>query len=95
MIKKISSLLIVLSFLGSSYSLDVEFESNKTSFDSKREILLLEGNVSLKYENLIFKADKVEFDKKNDLFTSEKLTFSSFDNYLYGSANEVEILKKM
>ena len=94
MIKKISSLLILLSFLGSSYSLDVEFESNKTSFDSKKEILLLEGDVSLKYENLIFKADKVEFDKKNDLFTSKKLTFSSFDNYLYGSANEVEILKK-
>jgi len=94
LIKKISSLLILLSFLGSSYSLDVEFESNKTSFDSKKEILLLEGDVSLKYENLIFKADKVEFDKKNDLFTSKKLTFSSFDNYLYGSANEVEILKK-
>ena len=94
MIKKISSLLILLSFLGSSYSLDVEFESDKTSFDSKKEILLLEGNVSLKYENLIFKADKVVFDKKNDLFTSKKLTFSSLDNYLYGSANEVEILKK-
>ena len=94
MIYKISSLLIFFLFNGSSFALDIEFESDKTSFDSKKEILLLEGNVSLKYENLIFKADKVEFDKKNDSFTSKKLTFSSLDNYLYGSVDNVEILSE-
>ncbi len=94
MIYKISSLLIFFLFNGSSFAVDIEFESDKTSFDSKKEILLLEGNVSLKYENLIFKADKVEFDKKNDSFTSEKLTFSSLDNYLYGSVDNVEILSE-
>ena len=94
MIYKISSLLIFFLFHGSSFAVDIEFESDNTSFDSKKEILLLEGNVSLKYENLIFKADKVEFDKKNDSFTSEKLTFSSLDNYLYGSVDNVEILSE-
>ena len=94
MIYKISSLLIFFLFNGSSFAVDIEFESDKTSFDSKKEILLLEGNVSLKYENLIFKADKVEFDKKNDSFTSKKLTFSSLDNYLYGSVDNVEILSE-
>ena len=94
MIYKISSLLIFFLFHGSSFAVDIEFESDKTSFDSKKEILLLEGNVSLKYEDLIFKADKVEFDKKNDSFTSKKLTFSSLDNYLYGSVDNVEILSE-
>ena len=94
MIYKISSLFIFFLFHGSSFAVDIEFESDNTSFDSKKEILLLEGNVSLKYENLIFKADKVEFDKKNDSFTSEKLTFSSLDNYLYGSVDNVEILSE-
>ncbi len=94
MIYKISSLLIFFLFHGSSFAVDIEFESDNTSFDSKKEILLLEGNVSLKYENLIFKADKVEFDKKNDSFTSKKLTFSSLDNYLYGSVDNVEILSE-
>ncbi len=94
MINKFASLLIFLSYIGNSYSVDIEFESDKSSFDSKKEILLLEGNVSLKYENLIFKADRVVFDKKNDSFTSKKLTFSSFDNYLYGSADQVEILSE-
>lgn len=90
MINKIILFLTLVSFLGSSHSSNIEFEADKTFLDSNNEILTLEGNVSLKYENLIFKANKVDFYKKNNSFYSNELTFSSLDNYLYGSANQVD-----
>jgi len=90
LINKIILFLTLVSFLGSSHSSNIEFEADKTFLDSNNEILTLEGNVSLKYENLIFKANKVDFYKKNNSFYSNELTFSSLDNYLYGSANQVD-----
>ena len=38
-------------YFGSIFASDIEFEADKTSFDTKNELLLLEGNVSLKIEN--------------------------------------------
>ena len=53
--------------------------------------MLLEGNVALKIENLLFKADKVNLDKKNKVFSSEKISFSTLDDFLYGQTKFVSI----
>ncbi len=78
-------------YFGSIFASDIEFEADKTSFDTKNELLLLEGNVSLKIENLLFKADQVSLDNKNKVFSSEKISFSSLDNFLYGQTKFVSI----
>ena len=80
-------------YFGSLLSANIEFEADKTSLDSKNEFLLLEGNVSLKIENLLFKADKVSLDNKNKIFSSEKIIFTTLDDYLYGQTNFVSISK--
>ena len=68
---------------------EIKFEADKTFFDTKKEVLELQGNVSLTYKNLLFEADKVKYDKKNNVFSSKKLSFSSLDNYLYGTTKEL------
>ncbi len=80
-------------YFGSLLSANIEFEADKTSLDYKKEFLLLEGNVSLKIENLLFKADKVSLDNKNKIFSSEKIIFTTLDDYLYGQTNFVSISK--
>ncbi|MDC3045564.1 hypothetical protein OA262_01350 [Gammaproteobacteria bacterium] len=78
-------------YFGSIFSSDIEFEADKTSFDTNNELLLLEGNVSLKIENLLFKADQVSLDNKNKVFSSEKISFSSLDDFIYGQTKFVSI----
>ena len=78
-------------YIGSIFASDIEFEADKTSFDTKNELLQLEGNVSLKIDNLIFKADQVSLDNKNKVFSSEKINFSSLDDFLYGQTKFVSI----
>ena len=78
-------------YLGSIFASNIEFEADKTSFDTENELLLLEGNVSLKIENLLFKDDQVSLDNKNKVFSSEKISFSSLDDFLYGQTNFVSI----
>ena len=78
-------------YFGSIFPSDIEFEADKTLFDTKNELLLLEGNVSLKVENLLFKADQVTLDNKNKVFSSEKISFSSLDDFLYGQTKFVSI----
>ena len=78
-------------YFGSLFSSNIEFEADKTSIDTKAEYLLLEGNVALKIENLLFKADKVNLDKKNKVFSSEKISFSTLDDFLYGQTKFVSI----
>ena len=78
-------------YFGSLFASNIEFEADKTSLDTKNEYLLLEGNVSLKIENLQFKANKVSLDNKNKVFSSEKIRFSSLDNFLYGQTKFVGI----
>ena len=80
-------------YFGSIFASNIEFEADKTSFDTKNELLLLEGNVSLKIENLLFKADQVSLDNKNKVFSSEKISFSSLDDFLYGQTKFVSISK--
>ena len=84
-------LFYITFYLGSSFASSIEFEADKTSLDTKKELLLLEGNVSLKVENIVFKADRVSLDNKNEIFSSEKINFSTLDNYLYGQTNFVII----
>ena len=89
---KIFNFLFLTAFyFGSIFASDIEFEAEKTSFDTKNELLLLEGNVSLKIENLLFKADQVSLDNKNKVFSSEKISFSSLDDFLYGQTKFVSI----
>ncbi len=73
------------------FASNIQFEADKTSFDKKNEYLLLEGNVSLKIENLLFKADQVSLDNKNKVFSSEKIRFSTLDDFLYGQTKFVSI----
>ena len=73
------------------FASNIQFEADKTSFDTKNEYLLLEGNVSLKIENLLFKADQVSLDNKNKVFSSEKISFSTLDDFLYGQTKFVSI----
>ena len=80
-------------YFGSLYASNIEFEADKTSFDTKNEFLLLEGNVSLKIENLQFKADQVSLDNKNKVFSSEKISFSTLDDFIYGQTKFVSISK--
>jgi len=54
---------LILLF-GASFSDEIKFEADKTFFDTKKEVLELQGNVSLTYKNLLFEADKVKYDKK-------------------------------
>ena len=79
---------LILLF-GTSFSDEIKFEADKTFFDTKKEVLQLQGNVSLTYKNLLFEADKVKYDKKNNVFSSKKLSFSSLDKYLYGTTKEL------
>ncbi len=91
---KICNFLFFTAFyFGSLYASNIEFKADKTSFDTKNEFLLLEGNVSLKIENLQFKADQVSLDNKNKVFSSEKISFSSLDDFLYGQTKFVNISK--
>ena len=78
-------------YFGSLFASNIEFEADKTSLDTKNEYLLLEGNVSLKIENLQFRANKVSLDNKKRVFSSEKIRFSSLDNFLYGQTKFVSI----
>jgi len=55
---------------------------------------LLEGNVSLNIENLQFKADQVSLDNKNKVFSSEKISFSTLDDFIYGQTKFVSISKE-
>ena len=80
-------------YFGSLFASNIEFEADKTSFDTKNEFLLLEGNVSLKIENLQFKADQVSLDNKNKVFSSEKISFSTLDDFIYGQTKFVSISK--
>ena len=78
-------------YLGSIFASNIEFEADKTSLNTKNELLILEGNVSLKIENLLFKADQVSLDNKNKVFSSEKISFSTLDDFLYGQTKFVSI----
>ena len=78
-------------YFGSLFASNIEFEADKTSFDTKNEFLLLKGNVSLKIENLLFKADQVSLDNKNKVFSSKKISFSTLDDFLYGQTKFVSI----
>ena len=78
-------------YFGSLFASNIEFEADKTSLDTKNEYLLLEGNVSLKIENLQFRANKISLDNKKRVFSSEKIRFSSLDNFLYGQTKFVSI----
>jgi len=78
-------------YFGSIFASNIEFEAEKTSFDTKRKLLLLEGNVSLKIENLQFKANQVSLDNKNKVFSGEKISFSTLDDFLYGQTKFVSI----
>ncbi len=80
-------------YFGSLFASNIEFEADKTSFDTKNEFLLLEGNVFLKIENLQFKADQVSLDNKNKVFSSEKISFSTLDDFIYGQTKFVSISK--
>ena len=91
--KQFSLILLSALFFQGLYAVEIEFNADKTLLNSKKEILELEGNVSLKYQALIFKADKVFLDKKNDMFSGDELKFSSLDSFFYGAANSVEISK--
>ena len=89
---KIFNFLFFTTFcFGSLFASNIEFNADKTSFDTKNKFLLLEGNVSLKIENLQFKADQVSLDNKNKVFSSEKIRFSSLDDFLYGQTKFVSI----
>jgi len=91
-LNKIFNFLFFTTFcFGSLFASNIEFNADKTSFDTKNEFLLLEGNVSLKIENLQFKADQVSLDNKNKVFSSEKIRFSSLDDFLYGQTKFVSI----
>lgn len=87
-------LFFIFLFIGSLFSANIQFEADKTTLDSKKESLILEGNVSLNYESLLFKADKVTLDRKNKIFSSEKISFSSLDNFLYGETKFVSITEE-
>jgi lipopolysaccharide assembly outer membrane protein LptD (OstA) len=91
--KQFSLILLYARLFQGLYAVEIEFNADKTLLDSKKEILELEGNVSLKYQALIFEADKIFLDKKNDMFSGDELKFSSLDNFFYGAANIVEISK--
>jgi len=78
-------------YFGSIFGSNIEFEADKTSLDAKKGLLLLEGNVSLKIENFLFKADQVSLDNKNKLFSGEKISFSTLDDFLYGQTKFVSI----
>tara|TARA_X000000368_G_scaffold25062_1_gene19002 strand:- start:358 stop:2406 length:2049 start_codon:yes stop_codon:yes gene_type:complete len=94
-LNKIFNFLFFTAFyFGSLYASNIEFEADKTSFDTKNEFLLLEGNVSLKIENLQFKADQVSLDNKNKVFSSEKISFSTLDDFIYGQTKFVSISKE-
>ena len=89
--KTFNSLFFTAFFIGSLFASNIEFEADKTSFDTKNEYLLLKGNVSLKIENLQFKADQVSLDNKNKVFSSEKISFSTLDDFIYGQTKFVSI----
>ena len=92
--KIFNSLFFTAFFIGSLFASNIEFEADKTSFDTKNEYLLLKGNVSLKIENLQFKADQVSLDNKNKVFSSEKISFSTLDDFIYGQTKFVSISKE-
>ncbi len=92
--KIFNSLFFTAFYIGSLFASNIEFEADKTSFDTKNEYLLLKGNVSLKIENLQFKADQVSLDNKNKVFSSEKISFSSLDDFIYGQTKFVSISKE-
>ena len=79
----------LIFLIGASFSDEIKFEADTTFFDSKKEVIQLQGNVSLTYENLLFEADKVKYDRKKNIFSSNKLSFSSLDKYLYGTSKEL------
>ena len=76
-------------YFGSIFASNIEFEADKTSFDTENELLLLEGNVSLKIENLLFKADQVSLDNKNKVFGSDYNRISII------TKNKIKKFKKM
>ena len=78
-------------YIGGIFASDIEFEADKTFLDSENESLILEGNVSLKFDEFLFEAKKVTLDKKNNLFSGESLSFSTLDNFLYGTTNFVSV----
>ncbi len=92
--KIFNSLFFTAFYIGSLFASNIEFEADKTSFDTKNEYLLLKGNVSLKIENLQFKADQVSLDNKNKVFSSEKISFSTLDDFIYGQTKFVSISKE-
>ena len=79
--KQFSLILLYALLFQGLYAVEIEFNADKTLLDSKKEILELEGNVSLKYQAFIFEADNIFFDKKNDMFSGNELKFSSLDNF--------------
>jgi len=91
--KQFSLILLSALFFQGLYAVEIEFNADKTLLNSKKEILELEGNVSLKYQALIFEADKIFLDKKNDMFSGDELKFSSLDDFFYGTANIIEFSK--
>lgn len=78
-------------FIGSISAANIQFEADTTTLDSENESLILEGNVSLKFDEFLFEAKKVVLDRKNNLFSGESLSFSTLDNFLYGTTNLVNI----
>ncbi len=91
--KQFSLILLSALFFQGLYAVEIEFNADKTLLNSKKEILELEGNVSLKYQALIFEADKIFLDKKNDMFSGDELKFSLLDDFFYGTANIIEFSK--
>ena len=91
--KQFSLILLYALLFQGLYAVEIEFNADKTLLDSKKEVLELEGNVSLKYQALIFEADKIFLDKKNNMFSGDELKFSSLDDFFYGTANIIEFSK--
>ena len=50
-------------YIGGIFASDFEFEADKTFLDSENESLILEGNVSLKFDEFLFEAKKITLDK--------------------------------
>ena len=73
--KQFSLILLYALLFQGLYAVEIEFNADKTLLDSKKEILELEGNVSLKYQALIFEADKIFLDKKMICFLEMSLSF--------------------
>ena len=83
----LSSLLLSIGIL----SFEIEFKADKTEIDTKNNLLVLDGNVSVSYENWLLNAEEAKINNNKKSLVLESFKFSSIDNYVYGKSSKGRI----